>query len=91
MRKVILVLFLITGLLLTPWSISPVNAAAYGTSFTTSITYQNVGTASANITILFYPEANSSPITITRPQLAPNAGTSIYVGGLSEIASGFKG
>ncbi|MEM3485592.1 MAG: hypothetical protein QXI12_08230 [Candidatus Methanomethyliaceae archaeon] len=91
MRKVILVLFLITGLLLTPWSTSPVNAAAYGTSFTTSITYQNVGTASANITILFYPEANSSPITITRPQLAPNAGTSIYVGGLSEIASGFKG
>lgn len=91
MRKVILVLFLITGLLLTPWSTSPVNAAAYGTSFTTSITYQNVGTASANITILFYPEANSNPITITRPPLAPMAGTSVYVGSLSEIASGFKG
>ncbi len=30
-------------------------------------------------------------MTISRPQLAPGAGTSIYVGALTELASGFKG
>ncbi|MEN4013791.1 MAG: hypothetical protein ROW48_17270 [Bellilinea sp.] len=91
MRKNLIGLIIILALVLTTINVSPVNAAAYGTVFTTSITYQNVGTSNANITLFFYPEVNGSAITITRPQLAPLAGTSIFVGGLSQIASGFKG
>jgi hypothetical protein len=65
---------------------SPVQAAAYGTSFVTSITYQNIdAVASQNIVINFYPEGSGTPIQIARPNLAVNAGTSLYVGGLSEI------
>ncbi len=69
-----------------------VMAQAYNTSFTTSITYQNVGTADATIVVQFYPSADSTtPIEISRPPLAPNASTSLFVGGLTEIASGFRG
>jgi hypothetical protein len=67
-------------------------AQAYSTSFTTSITYQNVGTADANVSILFYASPDSTtPIEVTRPTLAPGAGTSLYIGALSDISAGFKG
>jgi hypothetical protein len=67
-------------------------AQAYSTSFTTSITYQNVGTADANVSILFYASPDSTtPIEVTRPTLAPGAGTSLYIGSLSDITAGFKG
>lgn len=91
MKRVFFVLILIAGLLFSSMGVSPVKAAAYGTTFTTSITYQNVGTADANVVILFYPEANGTPITINRPVLKPLAGTSIYVGSLTELSTGFKG
>lgn len=71
---------------------TPVQAAAYGTSFITSITYQNVGSSTANgIRIDFYTEGSGTPIPINRPGLAAGAGTSLYIGGLSEISSGFLG
>ncbi|MGE5221228.1 MAG: hypothetical protein ACM3PY_02250 [Omnitrophica WOR_2 bacterium] len=68
-------------------------APAYNTSFTTSITYQNVDTAATTtLNILFYPnETSTSPITIARPSLPAGAGTSLFIGSLSEIASGFHG
>jgi len=71
--------------------VSPVKAAAYGTNFTTSITYQNIGNGTATITLDFYNTETSTPITITLPPLAANAGSSIYVGSLSTVSSGFKG
>lgn len=71
---------------------TPAQAAAYGTAFITSITYQNVGTGTAmSIRIDFYTEANGTPIPITRPELAAGAGTSLYIGSLSQITSGFLG
>lgn len=70
---------------------TPVNAGGYGTTFVTSITYQNVGTGVATVSLDFYSEGDSTPITITRPDLAAGAGTSLYVGGLTEITSGFLG
>jgi len=70
---------------------SPVSAAAYGTSFVTSITYQNVGAGPANITIDFYAESSATAITITPAVLAANAGTSLYVGSLAGISAGFSG
>lgn len=68
-------------------------AQAYATSYTTSITYQNVGTASTTaLQVVFYAlPTSTTPITIARPNLAPGAGTSLYIGSLSEISSGFRG
>lgn len=70
---------------------SAVEASAYTANFVTSITYQNVGSAPATVTIQFFAENNGTPITISRPELAPMAGTSVYVGSLSELSAGFRG
>lgn len=63
---------------------------AYNAAFTTSITYQNVGTNTANIVFNFYPENNGTAIPVNRT-LAPNAGGSLFVGSLNEINPGFNG
>lgn len=85
-------LFLVVAIMLSfIFTASPVQAAAYGAKFTTSITYQNIGSSSATIVINFYPEGSGTPIAITRPPLAAGAGTSIYVGGISELGTSFTG
>ncbi len=67
-------------------------AQAYSTSFTTSITYQNVGTDTATVSVLFYANPTTTvPIEIARPDLAAGAGTSLFIGSLTEITSGFQG
>lgn len=67
----------------------PAQAAAYGTQFITSVTYQNVGTGSATITFTFFAAGSSTPITITRPDLAPLAASSLFVGDF--ISGSFSG
>ena len=85
--SIVLVLALLLGGVFT----SKVEAGAYDTKFTTSITYQNVGTGPATISLVFYAENSSTGIPITLPDLAPLAGTSIYVGSIGDIVAGFKG
>jgi hypothetical protein len=66
---------------------------AYGTSFATSITYQNVGTAQATVQFQFYNENTATPVTVQRT-IAANAGSSLFVGGLSgseALPAAFKG
>lgn len=63
---------------------------AYNAAFTTSVTYQNVGAGEATIAFAFYPENNGTAISIPRT-LPAGAGSSLFVGGLTEIAAGFKG
>ena len=84
--SVVLVLALLLGGVFTS-----AQAGAYNTQFTTSVTYQNVGTGPATINLVFYGEADPNGIPITLPDLAPLAGTSIYVGSVGDIANGFKG
>ena len=72
------------------WPISPVQAAAYGTKFVTSITYVNVGTDDAIITLTLYDSAGVG-IDVPLEPLAPNAAASLYVGNITQIASGFQG
>jgi len=79
------------ALLLALVGTTPVTAAGYGTAFVTSITYQNVGTQPAIVTIDFYAEANATPISISLPNLAANAGSSLWVGSITQVSSGFKG
>lgn len=88
MRRLLNLFLAIAALLIAAHSAIPVRAQgnAYDTNFITSITYQNVGTAMANITFTFYP-TSGSPISLNKT-LAANAGASLYVG--SEV-SGFSG
>jgi len=67
-------------------------AAAYGTNFQVSITYQNVGTAPATVSFDFFAENSSTPVSFTPAStLAPNASTSLAVGSVTGIGAGFKG
>ena len=84
-------ILLVLVLVLAGITVKPVEAGAYATPFTTSITYQNVGDGPATITLMFYAESTANPITINLPELAKMAGTSIYVGSVGDISSGFKG
>lgn len=90
MRRLLNLFLAIAALLIAAHSAIPVRAqgSAYNTNFITSITYQNVGTAMANITFTFYP-TSGSPISFNRT-LAANAGASLNVGQASEL-SGFSG
>jgi hypothetical protein len=65
-------------------------AAAYGTPFVTSITYQNLSGSTANITFTFYTEDSSSSV-VNNQTLAGNAGSSLYVGNVAGLSSGFRG
>ncbi|MBC7227768.1 MAG: hypothetical protein H5T61_11120 [Thermoflexales bacterium] len=87
--SILIVLLLVAATLALPKN---AQAQAYSTRFTTSITYQNVGTGNATIQILFYAQPNTTtPITISRPSLGPGESASIFVGNLNEIADGFRG
>jgi hypothetical protein len=68
---------------------APAQAAAYGTQFITSVTYQNVGTGAATINFTFYAAGSSTPITVSRPDLQPMAASSLFVGDF--IAGTFTG
>lgn len=91
MKTRLFAIFSVIAILLSMVGAAPAQAAAYGTSFVTSITYQNVGTAAATIMIDFYAESSATPISIPMAALNPGASSSVYVGGLSQIASPFKG
>jgi hypothetical protein len=68
-------------------------AAAYGTNFQVSITYQNVGDAPASVSFDFFNEGGSgAPVSFTPSGvLAPGASTSLAVGSVTGIGAGFKG
>lgn len=70
----------------------PINSAtAAGTGFTTTITYQNVGLDVAHVTILYYPEGQTVPITIARPDLPVGASATVSIGNLETTPASFRG
>lgn len=64
---------------------------AAGTGFTTTITYQNVGLDIAHVTILYYPEGQSTPISIPRPDLPVGGSASVSIGNLETTPASFRG
>src|SRR5260221_14764649 len=68
----------------------PAFAAAYGTPFVTSITYQNHSSSTANNTFNFQAE-NSSTATPVNTTLAGKASGSLFLGSVASLSSGFKG
>lgn len=92
MKVKLLSLAMILALVATMFSYTgSVKAVAFGTSFVTSITYQNVGTGSATIQLTFYAGDSATPIPISLDPLAAGAGSSIYLGSVSSVTSGFQG
>jgi hypothetical protein len=85
---------LLSGLMmLASASLVSAQQVAYGTPFATSITYQNVGTATAQVSFSFYNEKTGTPVQVNR-DIAQNAGDSLFVGGLTggeALPSAFKG
>ena len=67
---------------------------AIDTPFATSITYQNVGTASTTVQFNFHNEKGAGQTVTVMRDIAAGAGDSLFVGGLSgneQLPQGFKG
>lgn len=90
MKRVRLVVILTLLLVLATVGMASAQSPAYQTPFTTSVTYQNVGTSTATIVFSFYPEMNGTPITVNKT-LAAGAGTSLYLGSIDTLPANFSG
>lgn len=91
MKKRFLFLALVMALLFTSVGVHEVAASARTTSWIVSVTYQNVGTDAADISVNFYQEGNATPITYNPGQLQAGAAGSFYMGSINDIAAGFQG
>jgi hypothetical protein len=93
MKHKLFTLLLVLAIAVGVVGVAPAFAQSYTTSFTTSITYQNVDTLDAEaVQIYFYASPDSvDPIIITRPTLPAGAGTSLFIGQVTEISAGFRG
>jgi len=83
----------IVVLLLATVGIGIAYAGAYDTSFTTSITYQNIGSSSTTgLSVDFYDSpTDTTPINVVLSNLGPGASSSVFVGSLGSISPGFQG
>jgi hypothetical protein len=93
MKNKIVSTLLVLAIMLVALNVGTAFAGAYDTAFTTSITYQNVGSsATTQLEVWFYESPDdTSPTIIPRDNLAPGAGTSLFIGSLSQISPGFQG
>lgn len=68
-------------------------ADAYEANFTTSIVYQNIGSATTQtLEVYFYDSpSDTTPTVVGRPNLNKGGGTSLFVGSLSSLDNGFQG
>ncbi len=85
---------LVSGLMLLASTHLASAQVAYGTPFATSITYQNVGSAAAQVQFNFYNEKSNTSVAVVPDPLPPGAGTSLFVGSLTgdeALPAGFKG
>lgn len=90
MKRLRVIVILALVLVMATVGMASAQSPAYQTPFTTSVTYQNVGTTAATIVFSFYPEMNGSPITVNKT-LAAGAGTSLYLGSIDTLPSNFSG
>jgi hypothetical protein len=83
---------LLLALLMLLASVSMVSAQQVGsnTSFITSITFQNVGTADTTVQFQFYGQKSSTAAATVNPSINKGAGSSLFVGNVN-LPSGFLG
>lgn len=68
-----------------------VKAGATTLSWIVSVTYQNVGIDDSIVSVSFYQEGSSTPVTYDAGVLAPGAAASFYLGSISNVPAGFNG
>lgn len=71
-----------------------VQASAKTASWTTAVTYQNVGTQPATLLVNFYEEGSSTPLAfdpLNGSTLAAGAARSFWIGNVSNVPDGFQG
>lgn len=91
MKSKLFAVIMLVSLLFAFAAPANVQAAAYGLTFTTSITYQNVSASPATIGLTFYATQSGTGIPITRPELPSMAASSLFIGSLTELGTGFNG
>lgn len=73
-------------------ALAPVsNASAISTGFSTSITYQNIGSEIAHVTILYYADGKTEPTSIAQPDLAVGASQTVTLSKLDPTTAGTRG
>lgn len=88
--KSLKVLFIASLLMLISVGLASAQNPAYATPFVTSVTYQNVSNANAEVIFNFYAE-NSGTATPVTVQLNANAGASLFIGGVNQLPDNFSG
>ncbi|OQA41468.1 MAG: hypothetical protein BWY52_02555 [Chloroflexi bacterium ADurb.Bin325] len=84
---------LVVALVVSAFGAAITQASARTTSWIVAITYQNVGSNPADVTVNFYPEGSGTPISFTPPggPLGAGAGASFSIGSVSGVPAGFRG
>ena len=73
-------------------ALAPVStASAISTGFSTSITYQNIGSDIAHVTILYYADGKTEATSIVQPDLAVGASQTVSLANLAPATIGTRG
>jgi hypothetical protein len=81
---------MVVAMMLTAFGVGHVSANARTLSWAVSITYQNVGTGQATVSIDFY-QPSGTDIPYALPALNAGAAASLYIGAVTDVPSGFRG
>lgn len=88
--KYLKVLLVASLLVLASIGVAAAQNSAYNTPFITSVTYQNISNAQANVIFYFYAEG-SGTATQVPVTLNANAGASLFIGGVNQLPANFSG
>jgi hypothetical protein len=94
MRRIKIAALLSALMMLASAGLASAQTPAVSTPFATSITYQNVGNAQAQVQFTFYNELGTQTPVVVNRDIAAGAGSSLFVGGLTgteQLPSGFQG
>lgn len=96
-RKILALVVIVAALLVSTVSIGAAQGPARNANWVVSVTYQNVGNASSEVLVKFYPEGSSTAIDynplagVGDGKLAAGAGASFFIGRVNGLQSGFRG
>lgn len=97
-RRLCVALLLGISVVFGPHTAAVAASNAYATKYITSITYMNVGTADANLSVTLYDADSTSTVDypLTNPDgsvrsIAPNASASLSVSSITNLSTTWKG
>jgi hypothetical protein len=84
----VIALFLLS---LTAWMLPVGSVLAASPAYTTSITYQNIGSDVAHVTITYIPDGSSDPVALTQPDLPIGASQTVILSNLDPSTASTRG